>query len=96
MYTGSIHIYRSEDLSPEVNTTENIMEVVYLQLNTSSNWGVFQAINEASTPYTTSRLEVELARTSREFYRVAEDLEHDEAALDLILLLQKGSDLSAT
>jgi len=72
------------------------MEVVYLEMNTSqeSPYGTLGNVNVISTPQATLRLEVELARTARDFYRVAENCDQDMNALDLILLLGKGSDLS--
>lgn len=72
------------------------MEVRYLELNTDlTRYGILGMLNEANTAGAILRLEVEVARTAREFYKIAEDLEQDEAALDLILLLKKESDLSS-
>ena len=93
-YTGSIHLYRSEELSPGINQNVNsVMEVVYLELRTNNSYGLAK-LNTASTPEATLRLEVELARTASDFYKIAENCGQDMNALNLILLLGKGSDLS--
>lgn len=69
--------------------------MAYLALSTQDGYGLLGIVNEVAEDVAVRRLEVEMARTAREFWRVAVDLEHDENALDLILLLKKGSALSS-
>jgi hypothetical protein len=93
-YNGSINIYRSEDLSPEINVFQSREAISYLSLNTDlTRYGILQLINEAEESVALRRLEVEMARTAKDFYRIAVDLKFSESALDLILLLKKGNEL---
>jgi hypothetical protein len=92
---GIIDLYCPAFLEAEVNIPISTGEVAYLTLNTESGYGILGPINGAEESVALRRLEVEMSRTAAEFYRIAVDLEHSENALDLILLLKKGSDLSS-
>lgn len=95
IYQGSIDLYRLAYLESEAAIPLLNGEISYLTLSTAGGYGILQIINEAEEGAAIRRLEVELARTSREFYRVAEQMEFSESAFDLLVLLKKTSELSS-
>lgn len=92
---GSIELYRPAWLESEVNIDISDREVAYLTLSTESGDGILGPINEATEDAAVRRLEVEMARVAKEFYRVAVDLEFSESAFELLVLLKKTHELSS-